>query len=121
QEIRSALNKGNSVTFLRYLASLETFKKATQFKVKPDRQKDMELCLSALAFMVLGYNNYGQHSYDHFLCSAMQKLNNYPLSIINKEEIDAGTALISPSSEVFLTLYSKYNQALILANEVFGE
>ncbi|HFS3812231.1 TPA: DUF262 domain-containing protein, partial [Escherichia coli] len=62
QEIRSALNKGNSVTFLRYLASLETFKKATQFKVKPDRQKDMELCLSALAFMVLGYNNYGQHS-----------------------------------------------------------
>ncbi|PLM69053.1 hypothetical protein CWN23_23010, partial [Klebsiella pneumoniae] len=51
----------------------------------------------------------------------MQKLNNYPLSIINKEEIDAGSALISPSSEVFLTLYSKYNQALILANEVFGE
>ncbi|EAQ4022180.1 DUF262 domain-containing protein [Salmonella enterica] len=121
QEIRSALNKGNSVTFLRYLASLEIFKKATQYKVKPDRQKDMELCLSALAFMVLGYNNYSQHSYDKFLCSAMQKLNKYPLDILHEEEIDAGTALISPSSEAFITLYSKYNQALILANEVFGE
>ncbi|MGK7604698.1 DUF262 domain-containing protein, partial [Salmonella enterica] len=78
-------------------ASLEIFKKATQYKVKPDRQKDMELCLSALAFMVLGYNNYSQHSYDKFLCSAMQKLNKYPLDILHEEEIDAGTALISPS------------------------
>lgn len=121
QEIRSALNKGNSVTFLRYLASLGIFKKATQYKVKADRQKDMELCLSALAFMVLGYHNYSQHSYDKFLCSAMQKLNKYPLDILHEEEIDAGTALISPSSEAFLSLYSKYFQALVLANEVFGE
>ncbi|EFT6835464.1 DUF262 domain-containing protein, partial [Salmonella enterica] len=51
QEIRSALNQGSSVKFLRYLASKNEFKQATHGKVKPDRQKDMELCLAALAFI----------------------------------------------------------------------
>ncbi|EKQ1400481.1 DUF262 domain-containing protein, partial [Salmonella enterica] len=46
QEIRSALNQGSSVKFLRYLASKNEFKQATHGKVKPDRQKDMELCLA---------------------------------------------------------------------------
>ncbi|EGJ1557731.1 DUF262 domain-containing protein, partial [Escherichia coli] len=67
QEIRSALNQGSSVKFLRYLASKNEFKQATHGKVKPDRQKDMELCLAALAFINIGFKNYNFNSYDKFL------------------------------------------------------
>lgn len=121
QEIRSALNQGTSVKFLRFLASLESFKKATRGKVKPDRQKDMELCLSALAFMVLGYKNYGQNSYDTFLSKAMSQLNKYNLTIDNEEQLDSGTASVNSNSKQYSDLYFKYNEALLLAIDVFGE
>ncbi|MBM7014235.1 DUF262 domain-containing protein [Enterobacter cloacae] len=121
QEIRSALNQGTSVKFLRFLSSLDSFKKATRGKVKPDRQKDMELCLSALSFIVLGYKNYGQNSYDTFLSKAMSHLNKHALSIDNEESLDNGDATINRNSKYYFELYNNYNSALLLAKEVFGD
>ncbi|WP_336239117.1 DUF262 domain-containing protein [Enterobacter chuandaensis] len=121
QEIRSALNQGTSVKFLRFLASLDSFKIATREKVKPDRQKDMELCLSALSFIVLGYKSYGQNSYDTFLSKAMAHLNRYNLQIDNEEYLDSGGATINVNSKYYHELYQSYNSALLLAKEVFGE
>ncbi|MFN1146361.1 DUF262 domain-containing protein [Serratia liquefaciens] len=121
QEIRSALNQGSSVKFLRYLSSKKEFKKATHGKVKSDRQKDMELCLSALAFIILGFKNYNFNSYDKFLSKAMENLNLYKLNLINEKEVDLGNAYISNECIEYLQIERKYLRALNLAYKVFGD
>ena len=121
QEIRSALNQGSSVKFLRYVAGLKAFKKVTQNKVKPERQKDMELCLSALSFMVLGYSSFKQNTYGSFLSLAMSALNNNEINIINGDLIDEGKALIDPKDYFYCDLLIKFNNGVRLAYEVFGE
>ncbi|MDU9367222.1 DUF262 domain-containing protein [Klebsiella sp. 141203] len=121
QEIRSALNQGSSVKFLRYLSSKKEFKKATHGKVKSDRQKDMELCLSALAFIILGFKNYNFNSYDKFLSKAMGNLNLYKLNLINEKEVDLGNAYISNECIEYLQIERKYLRALNLAYKVFGD
>lgn len=121
QEIRSALNQGSSVKFLRYLSSKKEFKKATHSKVKSDRQKDMELCLSALAFIILGFKNYNFNSYDKFLSKAMENLNLYKLNLINEKEVDLGNAYISNECIEYLQIERKYLRALNLAYKVFGD
>jgi len=121
QEIRSALNQGSSVKFLRYLASKNEFKQATHRKVKPDRQKDMELCLSALAFITIGFKNYTFNSYDKFLSKAMDNLNVYELNLLNEKEIDLGNSYISNQCTEYLKIEKKYLRALNLAYDVFGD
>ncbi|MCP2230636.1 DUF262 domain-containing protein [Erwinia aphidicola] len=123
QEIRSALNQGTSVTFLRYLSSMDVFKKSTHGKVKPDRQKDMELCLSAISFMINGYENFGQKSYDSFLSQGMSCLNDHQLTLDNLEEIDIGNSNIkeNASDEIFLILSRKFERALTLSHKIFGD
>lgn len=121
QEIRSALNQGSSVKFLRYLASKNEFKQATHRKVKPDRQKDMELCLSALAFVNIGFKNYDFNSYDKFLSKAMENLNLYKLNLLNEKEVDLGSAYISDECIEYLQIERKYLRALNLAYDVFGD
>ncbi|EPJ2543386.1 DUF262 domain-containing protein [Escherichia albertii] len=121
QEIRSALNQGSSVKFLRYLSSKKEFKKATHGKVRSDRQKDMELCLSALAFIILGFKNYNFNSYDKFLSKAMENLNLYKLNLINEKEVDLGNAYISNECIEYLQIERKYLRALNLAYKVFGD
>lgn len=120
QEIRSALNQGSSVKFLRYIASLEVFKKATHHKIKADRQMDMELCLSGLAFTVLGYQYFEQQSYGDFLSSAMNVLNKKTLTLINDEKIDKGLATIDSSSLFYTNLAKMYSRGLDIAFRVFG-
>lgn len=121
QEIRSALNQGSSVKFLRFLASLNSFKEATRYKVKPDRQKDMELCLSALSFMVRGYKDYGQGSYDSFLSGTMSYLNAFELHLENEDDIDNGNSIIRTDCKEYIEIYEKYDSALKLAKEIFGD
>ncbi|EEH8406341.1 DUF262 domain-containing protein, partial [Salmonella enterica] len=121
QEIRSALNQGSSVKFLRYLASKNEFKQATHGKVKPDRQKDMELCLSALAFINIGFKHYNFSSYDKFLSKAMENLNLYKLNLLNEKEVDLGSAYISDECIEYIQIERKYLRALNLAYDVFGD
>ncbi|ELD1798669.1 DUF262 domain-containing protein [Vibrio fluvialis] len=122
QEIRSAMYQGSSVTLLRYLSSSNDFITATGGKISPQRQKDMELCLSALSYIVLGYKNFDYKTYDSFLCTAMKKMNQLYLEIENKEGIDQGKSFISlSSSPEILILEKKFKQGVHLAYEIFGE
>lgn len=121
QEIRSALHQGSSVRFLKYIVSQEIFKSTTLNKVSDERQKDMELCLSALSFMVLGYKNYKDDNYNDFLSEAMDKLNHYKINFVTENSIESNSSKISESCFEFVSLYNRYEQALKLAKEVFGE
>ena len=122
QEIRSAMYQGTSVTLLRYLSSSKEFIEATNNKVSPHRQKDMGLCLSALAYIVLGYKDFYYKTYDSFLCTAMDKINKLSLLLDHKEVIDSGSSqLLEQSSEIIFDLEKKFKQGLTLASEVFGD
>ncbi|EKO3402023.1 DUF262 domain-containing protein [Vibrio fluvialis] len=124
QEIRSAMNQGSSVKFLRYMSATNEFKKATHHKVKPDRQKDMELCLSALSFMVNGYHNFGSKNhegYDEFLSQAMMRLNSYKLNVSATEDLDEGnSSLDAGTSKYYYELERRFRQGLELAYNIFG-
>ncbi|CAK2667834.1 DUF262 domain-containing protein [Vibrio crassostreae] len=122
QEIRSAMYQGVSVKLLRYLSSSREFKKATNYKVNPHRQKDMGLCLSALAYIVLGYKDFHYKTYDSFLCTSMEKMNQLSLFLDHEEAIDVGNSSLSNrSSDTILELEKKFKQGLRLAYEIFGE
>lgn len=124
QEIRSAMNQGSSVKFLRYMSAKNEFKKATHYKVKPDRQKDMELCLSALSFMVNGYHKFGtknHEGYDEFLSQAMKRLNSYKLIINETEALDEGnSSLAIGTNTYYFELERRFTQGLVLAYDIFG-
>jgi hypothetical protein len=121
QEIRSALNQGTSVKFLRFLAASSEFKLVTQGKVKADRQKDMELCLSAISFMLQGYKAFG-NQYNEYLSGAMNLMNAHTLYLDNKEEVDKGGAHLSEEqSPVYHEIANKFISGLIIAEQVFGE
>ncbi|MGB9546728.1 DUF262 domain-containing protein [Vibrio harveyi] len=120
QEIRSAMYQGSSVTLLRHLSSSHEFLEATNGRVRAQRQKDMELCLSAISYISLGYKDYDYSLYTDFLSDAMKKVNKFPLIIDNKEEIDQGRSTVSPNSAaIFHQLESRFNQGLNLAHKVF--
>jgi hypothetical protein len=120
QEIRSALNQGTSVKFLRFLAASSKFKLVTQKKIKPDRQKDMELCLSAISFMLQGYKAFG-NQYNKYLSDAMSLMNAHALYLDNKEEIDNGGAHLSAEkSPVYHEIANKFISGLIISEQVFG-
>lgn len=121
QEIRSALNQGTSVKFLRFLAASSEFKLVTQRKVKADRQKDMELCLSAISFMLQGYKAFG-NQYNEYLSSAMGLMNAHALYLDNEDEVDKGGAHLSEEqSPVYHEIANKFISGLIIAEQVFGE
>ncbi|EHV9720174.1 DUF262 domain-containing protein [Vibrio alginolyticus] len=120
QEIRSAMYQGSSVTFLRHLSSSREFLAATNGRVRAQRQKDMELCLSAISYIALGYKDYDYSLYTDFLSDAMKKVNEFPLFIDNKDEIDQGFSTVSPNSAaIFHQLESRFKQGLNLAHKVF--
>lgn len=122
QEIRSAMNKGSSVKFLRYLASSQEFKTVTNNKIKADRQNDMALCLSALSYLTLGYKNFNYKTYDSFLSRAMATLNKNELSLLNEAEIDKGLAVQSNnSSQEYIRLEKMFKRGLKIASNVFGD
>ncbi len=121
QEIRSALNKGSSVKFLRYLAASFEFKTATQRKIKSDRQKDMELCLSALSFMLQGYKTF-EGQYGKYLSAAMKVMNSYELKLDDDNDVDSGGATLSlDKNPIFYQIAGKFLLGLNIAIQVFGE
>ncbi|MEC6881600.1 DUF262 domain-containing protein [Photobacterium piscicola] len=124
QEIRSAMNQGYSVRFLRYISASTEFKTSTHNKVKSDRQRDMELCLSAVSFIVFGYEQFGtkgKETYDNFLSSAMKVLNTGTIHFSDDEDLDKGKSKITDgTSSSFIELSHRLSQGLDLAYKVFG-
>ncbi|ACT47393.1 DUF262 domain-containing protein [Methylotenera mobilis] len=126
QEIRSALKQGSSVRFLRYASSLDEFKVATRDKVKAVRQKDMELCLSALAFMVNGYSTFGNAGYDQFLKTAMSTMNQwgkFEINVNSLSDIEDGKAEVNltKTAQKYLDHLDRFRKGLKLAYEVFED
>ncbi len=74
QEIRHALNKQQSREFLRELANLPSFKKATTGSISSQRMTDRECVLRFMAFVLTSYSEYASRDLDTFLNSAMAQL-----------------------------------------------
>ncbi|MDR6264909.1 DUF262 domain-containing protein [Roseobacter sp. N2S] len=129
QEIRCALYPGNSVTFTRYVAERQAFVDTTFGKVKPDRMRDMELILGAIAFTCLGHKNFKAKTFDTFLTNAMQEMNklspkikSYSRTESDKaQEVDVNTVeILKGSAPFFSELLVRIETAFELASEVFG-
>jgi hypothetical protein len=118
QEIRTAVNLGASVPYLKFLATSEPFLIATNRTVNPDRQKDLELCLAAVAYMLHGYENYDSSKYDDFLSDTMREL--------NREDFDGkpgadGKINYHNKSLLLQSITEKFNTSLSFSVEIFGE
>ncbi|WP_114765308.1 DUF262 domain-containing protein [Vibrio rhodolitus] len=118
QEIRSAINFGSSVFYLKFLASSQTFISSTNDTVNPKRQKDLELCLSALAFIIFGYEEFKASKYDDFLSQAMVWINNQDFE---KVEHDNGQVDYKSDSPIIISLTSKFESGIKFSHELFGK
>ena len=99
QEIRNALNQGGEAPwFLKRLSELESFRRIVGIPSK--RMQDRELSLRFIAHQILPSEDY-KGSISRFLDQAIEELNK------KKNEFD--------------NLKQKFEQALILSEEVFGE
>lgn len=116
QEIRSAINFGLSVYYLKHLATSDYFISATTNTVNDQRQKDLELCLCALAFIIYGYKTYRSTKYDDFLSAAMKWINEKSVKKVNKEDL---TKIISESPQLSL-LTERFQSGLLFCKEMFG-
>lgn len=73
QEMRHALNQGPAAVFIKELAELESFKKATNYSVKSKRMQDRDFVNRFIAFFI-GYKDY-TGDLDMFLNDKMGELN----------------------------------------------
>jgi len=118
QEIRTAINLGSSTSYLKYLATRPSFINATNKKVNTDRQKDLELCLAALAYMLLGYKNYEYGKYDEFLGRAMKELNKEDFNLTHDTN---NTFFYNSKSNLLEKMTSRFLTALDFSSQIFNE
>jgi len=116
QEIRSAINFGSSVFFLRYLATSNLFLSATTNTINDKRQKDLELCLGALSFIVYGFEKFNHNRYDSFLSSTMRWINKQNFKKIDKN----GEINYQSDSKIITDLTFKFEKGLKYSREIFG-
>lgn len=94
QEMRHALNPGNSTKLLKELASSSEFKQVANVNnSQKKRMGDREFILRCLAFMVTSYTNYGAKSMDTFLHDAMKKINQMSNEDLEKLQSDFKKAM----------------------------
>lgn len=73
QEMRHALNQGPAAIFIKELADMESFKKATNYSVESKRMQDRDFANRFVAFFI-GYQDY-TGDLDMFLNDKMGELN----------------------------------------------
>lgn len=73
QEMRHALNQGPAAAFIKELANMESFKKATNYSVESKRMQDRDFVNRFIAFFI-GYQDY-MGDLDMFLNDKMGELN----------------------------------------------
>ncbi len=100
QEIRHALNQGVPANFVKELAELEIFKKASENKIPTNRMQDRDFVTRFLAFYLQEYKDY-KPDLDTFMHEAMGMLRK-----INKEQLQA--------------IKNDFMRALRCAWEIFG-
>lgn len=79
QEIRHALNQGIPATFVKELAELEEFKKATNYSIRSDRMLDRDFVTRFVSFYLNGYQSY-EPDLDSFLNKGMADVKNISIS-----------------------------------------
>ncbi|WP_421100676.1 DUF262 domain-containing protein [Stenotrophomonas sp. PUT21] len=102
QEIRNALNRGESRAFLKVLAESEEFELATGGSVGDNRMEAQECALRFCAFFEFGWDDYNQSDLDGFLHQAMIHLNE--IGRARLKELDA-----------------QFRWSLHIAHSIFGE
>lgn len=75
QEIRNALHPGPVREYLKSLAQIEAFRKATDFSIKETRMADRECVLRFIAFYVDRWEDYADNDLNGYLSRAMRKIN----------------------------------------------
>ncbi|NQU04736.1 MAG: DUF262 domain-containing protein [Calditrichaeota bacterium] len=83
QEIRHALNQGESTILLSNLASTKAFLNATGYGVRSNRMVDREFVLRFLAFSITSWEKYTIQDLDSFLNDSMDKINGMTQSELN--------------------------------------
>lgn len=73
QEIRHAMNQGVPAQFVAELAELESFKKATDYKIEKERMSDRDFTTRFLSFYLQDYKNYTP-DLDEFMNMGMRKV-----------------------------------------------
>jgi len=102
QEMRHALNQGLPTKFLKELADLEEFKKATDYKIPSKRQEDRDFTNRFVAFYLLNGNlDHYDGTLDEFLNNGMGKI-----AELTQEEI--------------IKLKENFKCAMQLSYDIFG-
>jgi hypothetical protein len=92
QEIRHALNQGKPAKFVAELAKLESFKKATEYKINPKRMLDREFVTRFLAFYLNDPNEYVP-DLDSYLNKTMAQINDLSVQKTEKVKKDFDSAM----------------------------
>ncbi len=100
QEIRHAINQGVPARFVKELADLEEFKKATCYAIKTHRMLDRDFVTRFISFYLNNYNNY-QPDLDTFMNKSMSGL-----KLLKENEMNE--------------LKSKFISAMTAAYQLFG-
>lgn len=100
QEIRHALYQGQATDFLKKLSNNDNFLKATCESIRDDRMRDREFVLRYIAFREKGIEEYEGYI-DDYLNEAMEEINNYDTSRLNRIE-------------------SQFDKAMELSFDIFG-
>lgn len=99
QEIRHAMNQGIPAQFVAELAELESFKKATDYKIEKERMSDRDFTTRFLSFYLQDYKNYTP-DLDDFMNKGMRMV---------KDMSDDERNIIK----------GNFNKAMILAYSIF--
>lgn len=83
QEMRHALNQGPAAVFIKELAEMDSFRRATNYSVKSKRMQDRDFANRFVAFFI-GYSDYSG-DLDMFLNDKMGELNK--MTPVQREEI----------------------------------
>ena len=102
QEIRNAIFPGVWRDYLRQMAASSEFLQATESKISPARQDDVELVLRFVALYELGFSNYrsANQTLDEFLNTTVERslsqwtpLQWNEISVVFKRSLEAASAL----------------------------
>jgi len=101
QEIRHAINQGIPAMFVKELADLPEFKKATCYTIRTNRMLDRDFVTRFISFYINDYNNY-QPDLDTFMNKSMAGLKN----LKHQERLE---------------IKSKFISAMNAAHSIFGD
>ena len=114
QEMRHALNQGPAAIFIKELASMESFKKATNYSVKSKRMLDRDFVNRFIAFFI-GYQDY-MGDLDMFLNDKMGELNKMTSEQRDDDKRKPISKSVYDTLSVNIAWLSDKEQSLLLKN-----